>query len=137
MTLYRIRWIEWQSAAIFVAIGLALALPGQTMSQPLFGAFLLLMPEQMWSATLIIAGCIRAGALIINGRSPRGSPVVRAASAMFSAAIFAGLAAGFAQNAPTGLWAASVYLTLTAFELATVYRAVRELHGALFANHPA
>lgn len=137
MTLHRIRWIEWQSAAILVAIGLALALPGQTMTPPLFGAFLLIMPEPMWSALLIVAGCVRAVALIINGRSPRGSPAVRAFSAVLSAALFAGLAAGFAVYAPTGWWATSVYLTLTAFEIMTVYRAVGELRGAVFARHPA
>lgn len=137
MTLHRIRWIEWQSAAILVAIGLALALPGQTMQPPLFAAFLALMPEPMWSALLIVAGCIRAGALIVNGRSPRGSPVVRALGAALSAALFAGLAAGFAVYAPTGWWASSVYLTLMGFEIVTVYRAVGELRGAIFLRRAA
>lgn len=137
MTMHRVRWIEWQSAAILVSIGLALALPGQTMTAPLFGAFLSMMPEPMWSALLIVAGCVRAGALIVNGRSPRGSPSVRAIGAALSASLFAALAVGFAMYAPVGWWASSVYLTLMAFELVTVYRAVGELTSAVVLRRPA
>ena len=137
MTFRHVRLIEWQAAALLVVGGLALAIPGPALTPTSFPAFLALMPEPMWSALFILAGCIRAGALIINGRSPRGSPLARALSAAFSAALLAGLAVGLALHSPSGGWLASHFVTLTAFEIFIVYRAVGELFGAIHAHHPA
>ena len=125
------RLYEWVSTCILASIGLALAIPGDTMTGPLFAPLLEVGSESFWTVGLIVIAAIRACALVINGFSPKGSPAVRAVAATLTAVIFATLVASFVAAGQVGLWAASVYLVLACTEILIVYRATLELKNAI------
>jgi hypothetical protein len=79
------RGLEWFSAAVMVAWGLTLALPGDTLDDPAFAAFRTAWTgEVFWAAAFGLAGGARLAALYVNGRSPR-TPFARMAGALFGA----------------------------------------------------
>jgi hypothetical protein len=129
------RALEIQHALIFLVIGVVLALPHEIMYEgsQVFSAFEALMPEPAWAALFLFVGSLRIGAVIVNGRSPRGSPIARIFGASISLALFAFMIVAFAKAAPPGLWAASVYAVLALAEVRMVAIATVDLRNA---RHP-
>lgn len=85
-SMFQDRGLEWFSAAVMVAWGVTLALPGNTLDGISFTAFQrhAWMTETFWAAALGLAGGARIAALYVNGRNPR-TPYARMAGALFGA----------------------------------------------------
>lgn len=126
------RALEIEHALIFLAIGFALALPNDIMYEgsQVFSAFEAVMPEIAWAALFLFVGTLRIGAVIVNGRSPRGSPIARIFGASISLALYAFMIVAFVKVAPPGLWAASVYAVLALAEVRMVAIATMDLRNA-------
>lgn len=128
------RAVEWLSTAIMFWIGLIWLHPYPHFSVSTLetsGRLLNVLTEPVWGTLLILLACVRAAALVINGRSPRGSPVARIGCAVVGTTIFSWIAFAFAATWPAGAWNAGVYAILAIYEIFTVYRATRDLRGAV------
>lgn len=68
---------------------LVLLAPGDTLQwSPAFAPLLRRASESTWGIGLLVLGIARFAALIINGRMPAGSPVIRGTAALLSAVVW-------------------------------------------------
>lgn len=78
------RAVEYLLAWLMMAWGIALALPGDMLSQsPQYAYLVAVAPESTWAAFSLTIGFLRLVALVINGGMPRGTPVMRFIGAGF------------------------------------------------------
>ena len=90
------RALDWFCAAMVLAWGVSLALPGSTLtSSPAYEPFLEKASEPVWAGILIFIGSLRFVALFINGHAPQGSPILRGVAAFLGVIIWAHFFAGF------------------------------------------
>lgn len=127
------RSVEWLLAALMVAWGVGLMLPGDSMSLPQYKLLAVLAPEYVWSSWSISIGLIRIVALYVNGSWKR-TPLIRSTCAGFGIIwwlvlifLFKGATDG---PVPAGLMFYPVFI---AFEGYSVYRGARDSYhtGAL------
>lgn len=91
------RALDWFCAAMVLAWGISLALPGETLaSSPAYEFFVERgISETAWASILISVGALRLLALVVNGHAPQGSPIVRGLAAFLGVIIWAHFLAGF------------------------------------------
>lgn len=83
------RALDWGCAVMILAWGIALLIPGNTLtSAPAYESILDRAPEWAWGALCIAVGLIRGVALIVNGRIYEGSPIIRAVAAAIGAMVW-------------------------------------------------
>lgn len=122
------RTIEWEHSIIMIVIGLIILLPFHSALQsPTTIGVLLFMSETLWGYAFLSVGVIRVIALMINGRSPRGSPLARIFGASLNSMLLSGIVVSFYAAYPSGLWAGSVYLIFILFEMRIIYLATKDL----------
>ena len=127
------RSVEWLLAALMVAWGLGLMLPGDTMGLPQYRLLAAIAPELVWASWSISVGGLRIVALYVNGSWKR-TPLIRASCAAFGMMwwLILGYLFQSATNgaAPAGLMFYPVFI---AFEGYSVYRGARDSYhtGAL------
>lgn len=84
-----IRALDWACAGIVLFLGLMLFLPGDSLVwSPTCGPLLQRAPEFVWAILLTAVGTMRLAALVINGRMPTGSPVLRGIGATIAALVW-------------------------------------------------
>jgi len=130
----RRRALEWQHTLVMFYMGCVWALPYRHFDSPLYVFFRSTLPEEQWAFGLILLSLFRCGALIVNGRAPKGSPIVRGLGALCGATFFATLGGGLLA-APAGLLAGGLFAIMSAYEMVVVWRATRDLRRAC--NHYA
>lgn len=121
------RFAEWFSSAAMIAWGLALAMPGDTLTGAAFAAFQRFgMTEGAWAAAFLGVGLARMVVLYVNGKWPKG-PYIRMAGSLFGAVSWAQVAvlfllATYMVNGvmPTG---PGIYALLAASDLLSIFRA--------------
>lgn len=124
----RSRIIEWEHSIIMVVIGFVILLPFHSALQtPTTLNMLTIMSETLWGLAFLSVGIIRVIALLINGRSPRGSPLARIIGASFNSILLSVVIVSFYTAYPSGLWAGSVYLIFVLFEMRIIYLATKDL----------
>ncbi len=94
------RVLEWQTSLTTIMLGLVFMQPDvpATLSSGSGGGFLNLLaklPATWWGTAMIAVGITRIVALYINGRSPRGSPLVRIGGAILGVVLWSQILASF------------------------------------------
>lgn len=122
----RSRALDWTCAAMILAWGIVLLLPGETFTSPAYEFLADLGTEAAWGSTLIVIGALRVVALIVNGHWQEGSPVMRAVAAALGVIVWSLFLAGFvdlsiARSAVSP--GAGVYLVLLGADLFSCARA--------------
>ncbi len=134
MTSYsKTRSVEWLLAAMMVAWGLGLLLPGNTMELPAYRLLGAIAPESVWSAWSLSIGAVRMAALYING-SYRRTPLIRATCSLLGAMWWVVLGYCFFTAAPAPYAAGLMWFpVLVAFEGYSVARGAQDSYhtGAL------
>lgn len=97
--LFHHRRIEWISAAAISGWGATFLIPGSTMTlsavyEPLLARF----SETGWGLICLCLGLARIAALIVNGREPMGSPIVRLIAALAGMWVWGQFALAFGQS---------------------------------------
>lgn len=96
MMTHQPRHYDWAAGLYILACGLVLLLPGHTFAySPAYVSLTQYAPETTWGLLWTIVGLARIAALIVNGRAPRGSPILRALTALVGAATWSMVGAGF------------------------------------------
>jgi hypothetical protein len=95
-THFRVRALEWGLSWIMLAIGLCLFIPFPTLDQPAFVPIRQWGDDAFWGCVLSGLSSIRIAALWRNG-GWEPSPIIRAATAVLSSAIWALFALGLAN----------------------------------------
>jgi hypothetical protein len=125
------RGLDWACAAMVLALGLVLALPGDTLDwSSIFWPLSRRFPEEVWAAAMIVLGLVRSAALIINGRLPTGSPLLRGACAAMTAVVWSQFLTGDVDvsiRIGVALPGVAFYLVLIACEIVTASRAYADL----------
>lgn len=128
------RSVEWMLAAMMLAWGIGLMLPGDTMSLPQYRMLGAIAPETVWAAWSISIGTVRIIALYVNG-AWRRTPLIRAFGAILGIVWWLVLGFLFAAAAgngplPADLWWFAVFI---GFEGYSVCRGARDSYhsGAL------
>ena len=121
------RTVEWLSSLLMGAWCITLALPGETLSQPVYTAFHRFgMTEAAWAIVFGVVCIARLVALYINGRWPR-SPKIRIIGASFGALSWGQVSAllyqASAANGTPLSTGCLVYALLAVFEVYSAYRA--------------
>lgn len=130
------RGLEWFSAAVMVAWGLTLAMPGNTLDGANFLAFHRSpwMTETFWATAFGLVGGGRFVALYINGRSPR-TPHARIVGAVFGVLSWSQVSLLITEGTYHSTGVAStgtgVYALLALADLFSVFRAA---HDARYHN---
>jgi len=131
------RGLEWFSAAVMVAWGVTLALPGDTLAGANFSAFQRYpwMTESFWASVFGVIGGMRLCALYINGKNPR-TPYARMVGSLFGTVAWLQVSLlitegtyGVTGIASTGT---GVYALLAFADLVSIYRAA---HDARYTRH--
>lgn len=130
------RHYDWSAAAYILACGIVFLLPGETFNNsPAYASLAQYGTEAVWGALCSAVGLLRIAALLVNGRAPRGSPLLRAATALIGAATWTMVGAGFiAFSLHSGVWSLGCsFLILGMFDLgATIRAAVDAAKGHQF-----
>lgn len=127
------RSVEWLLAAMMVAWGVGLLLPGDTMALTQYRLLRDMAPEFVWAAWSIGIGGLRFVALYVNG-SWRRTPLIRAGCAVFGIIWWLLLAVLFIPASvgpmPAGLMWFPVFII---FEGYSAFRGARDAYhsGAL------
>lgn len=126
------RALEIQHAVICFAIGIALALPYEVMKDEvtLFNAFRNVAPEHVWACVFLGVGTLRMVAILVNGRSPKGSPVARLLGGLICLMLFTFMATAYAVSDTSGHIAMSCNAVLALAEVRLVAIASRDLKNA-------
>lgn len=123
-----VRLGEWQNALVMLWIGGVLLHPFEHLSSlSLSPSMVSMFSEDTWGIMLLLLASVRIGALTINGRMPRGSPIARMISAWLGATVMVWLSLAFLRASPVGLWAGGVYGVMATFEILSVFRAACDL----------
>lgn len=126
------RGLEWFSAAVMVAWGLTLAMPGNTLAGSNFQAFQRypFMTETFWATIFGIVGGMRLVALYINGRNPR-TPYARMGGALFGTISWGQVSLLITEGTygATGIASTGtgVYALLALADLVSIYRAAHDV----------
>lgn len=125
------RSLEWFSSAVMIAWCVSLALPGNLLSQPVFGQFLRYgLTEMHWVVIFGLVGSCRLAALYINGRWPRGY-MVRVIGAGVGAIIWLPISIMLTQGALQAYHSLSpgtgVYALLAFAEIIAIRRAAHDV----------
>ncbi len=114
--------------------GITLLMPGDTLSwSPAFKPLLDRAPETAWAVGLTALALVRFAALIINGRLPAGTPVLRGAAAALSAVVWSQFLYGaiaVSTQYHIVLPGCLTNLVLLACELVTIARSTRDFMRA-------
>lgn len=133
---HRSRMLDWTMAAFIAVWGLAFLAPGVTIGiSPAYGLLASVASEEVWGAAFVIVGLLRMAALIRNGRSPRGSPLLRGLTALLGASVWGVLTAAFVlYSLEVGAWHTGVsYAVLTVADILATGRSARDFAaGHLF-----
>jgi len=124
------RLFEWMTSLMMLGMAVVIAINPQTVKA---GGFYLMARIGLTAPVLAVlftfVGCLRVAALIANGVYPVWGPRARAASALFSAALWSqmmlALVAWSAQQNYLSI-GVPVYLFLTFGELVSCYRAATD-----------
>lgn len=82
----RFRALDWTLAGFTLGMGIILLVPGDSLAASPAGAALLRRaPEFLWGFGISLIGIARIMGLIINGRLPHGSPILRGTGALLAA----------------------------------------------------
>lgn len=125
----RPRGIEWLMACYMAAYGAILALPGNTFSlSSTYDVLARHGTEMAWAGILVGVALARMAALRINGRMPRGSPLLRCATALLGSALWAAMTYAFAVSSTrNGAWSIGVAVgVLAAGDMWAAIRAGRD-----------
>lgn len=131
----RFRLYEWLAAWLAIYVGVVVAWPGDVWTGASHAIVRATAPEVLYGAAFIVVGLVRAAALVINGRAPRGSPIARVLGATVSCALFASVSVLFLKAYPAGLISGGVLLSIAAADCVIVWRATRELRSARHGYH--
>lgn len=123
------RRLEWISAAAIIGWGITFLFPGDTMTlsavyRPLLERF----SESAWGLICLCFGLAHVAALIVNGREPMGSPVIRLVAALAGMWIWSQFALAFGKSFFV-LGAMSIGVPSTLVFLAIDALAVRQSAG--------
>lgn len=122
------RWSEWALSYVHLAFGVALMLPGETMTSASYADLGRLGGETAVGLAFGAVGIARVVALIINGWWCR-SPHVRMWGATFGFLAFLVLAVSFAASSLTAgalSTAATTYAVLALVDLGNLWRAAED-----------
>lgn len=115
---------EWLATVLLAVFSLALLLPGDTFSRPVFVNLAAIAPEGTWGMGLLGVATVRAIGLWVNGNWRR-SPTLRFLTAAAGAGVWLSLGRLFLGDGYPGVnTGALVYAALGAFDL---YAAARSL----------
>src|ERR1043166_7395273 len=127
MMLTQTRSVEWMLAAMMLAWGIGLMLPGDTMTLPQYRLLGALAPDPVWAAWSISIGTVRIVALYVNG-AWRRTPLIRAPGAIVGMIWWTVLGYLFAVAAGSGPLPAELlwFCVFVGFEGYSVFRGARD-----------
>src|SRR5262245_25123246 len=85
----RFRALDWTLTALTMMMGCLLLLPGDSLSTaPVAFALTRVFREDTWGVILVTVATLRMIGLVINGRLPHGSPILRGIGALSASIIW-------------------------------------------------
>lgn len=120
------RWTEVWLACIMVAIGITLLNDDDTFSLPSWRFIALYVSEGVAGTTSFLVGLVRLGVIWRNGRSPRGTPIIRIAGCAGGFLFFSALAIGFFMTPGPITIGVGLFSVLAFAELHASGRAARD-----------